>query len=223
MSTTAHDFIPGGDRRFLEWLTIVVNYLKNMFHVWRIPENEQQNIEQLLATFTTAFGLVDNPQTHTPPAIRAKQSARNAAESGIRALLRAYVTNNPLVTDEDRRNMELPIHKTTRTHVAVPATRPLAVVEILNPAQVELHFKDVESSTNAKPAGVHGVEISWAILDAPTNEWDMLTHSAFDTHTPYVFTFSGKERGKTLYFALRWENTRGEKGPWSEIQSTIIP
>jgi hypothetical protein len=32
-----------------------------------------------------------------------------------------------------------------------------------------------------------------------------------------------EDRGKKLYFALRWENTRGEKGPWSEIHSTIIP
>jgi hypothetical protein len=31
------------------------------------------------------------------------------------------------------------------------------------------------------------------------------------------------QRGKTVYFALRWENTRGEKGPWSEIMSAIIP
>jgi hypothetical protein len=119
--------------------------------------------------------------------------------------------------------MELPIHKTTRTNTPVPTSRSTVVVQIPNPAQVELHFKDSESSTRAKPAGVHGVEIIWEILDAPTNDWSKLTHSAFDTHTPYIFTFSGLERGKTLYFSLRWENTRGDKGPLTEISSTIIP
>jgi hypothetical protein len=28
---------------------------------------------------------------------------------------------------------------------------------------------------------------------------------------------------KTLYYALRWENTRGEKGLWSEIGMAIAP
>jgi hypothetical protein len=44
-----------------------------------------------------------------------------------------------------------------------------------------------------------------------------------NTRTPYTFPFEYDQRGQTVYFALRWENTRGEKGPWSEIHSTIIP
>jgi hypothetical protein len=28
---------------------------------------------------------------------------------------------------------------------------------------------------------------------------------------------------RALYFAARWENTGGEKGPWSEIEETSIP
>jgi hypothetical protein len=217
------DFVPKGDRQFLDWLTLVVNYLKNMFGLWKIPETEQQKVEQLLANFAAAFGLYDNPQTHTPAAVTAKREAHKAAETGIRALLKAYVTFNPLVTDEDRRNMQLPIHKTTRTDAPVPTTLPEVEVKSPAPAVVELHFHDSGSTNRAKPEGVHGVEIGWEILDTPPDDWSKLTHSAFDTHTPYVFTFSGLERGKILYFALRWENTRGEKGHWTEIQSTIIP
>lgn len=39
----------------------------------------------------------------------------------------------------------------------------------------------------------------------------------------HTLTFDENQRGKTVYFALRWENTRGEKGPWSQIVSSIIP
>ncbi|MDR0728658.1 MAG: hypothetical protein LBF19_00825, partial [Prevotellaceae bacterium] len=79
------------------------------------------------------------------------------------------------------------------------------------------------SAGRAKPAGVHGAEIAWAILDTPPDDWGALTHSSFDTHTPFRLSFPGDDRGKTLYFALRWENTTGEKGLWSDIQSVIIP
>jgi hypothetical protein len=50
-----------------------------------------------------------------------------------------------------------------------------------------------------------------------------LIHSAFDTRSPFTLSFDENQRGKTVYFCLRWENTRGEKGPWSEIVSGIIP
>jgi hypothetical protein len=49
------------------------------------------------------------------------------------------------------------------------------------------------------------------------------THSVFDTRTPMKLVFSGEQRGKSLYFAMRWENNMGEKGLWNDIISTIIP
>jgi hypothetical protein len=47
--------------------------------------------------------------------------------------------------------------------------------------------------------------------------------SIFDTRTPFTFAFDEFQRGKTVYFCLCGEKTRGEKGPWSEIISVIIP
>jgi hypothetical protein len=87
-----------------------------------------------------------------------------------------------------------------------------------------LHFYDQgKKKSKAKPPGQHGVEIDWAILDAPPAAIKDLVNSAFDTHTPFTLEFDENERGKTVYFCLRWENTRGQKGPWSEIMSAIIP
>ncbi|MDR3235970.1 MAG: hypothetical protein LBT48_04500 [Prevotellaceae bacterium] len=220
--TTARDFLPRPDRQFLGWLAVVVHYLKDKFGAWHIPEDEQQRIEQLLANFAAAFGLVDNPQTHTPAATTAKQEARKAAESGIRRLLKAYVTYNPLVTDKDRRAMELPIHKTTRTRVSVPTTMPFFEIDSSVIRRLIIHFFD-QNARKAKPAGVHGAEIRWAILHVPVTHLKDLVNSSFDTHTPFMLEFDEDERGKTVYFCLCWENTRGEKGPWSEIVSAVIP
>jgi hypothetical protein len=88
---------------------------------------------------------------------------------------------------------------------------------------VEIHVTDSASRRKAKPAGVHGFETAWAILDAPPTTWEQLVHSSFCTRTPLRISFEGDKRGKTLYFALRWENTRGVKGPWTTIFTAIIP
>jgi hypothetical protein len=34
--------------------------------------------------------------------------------------------------------------------------------------------------------------------------------------------FPSEDAGKTAYYALRWVNTRGEKGPWSEVCATTV-
>jgi hypothetical protein len=67
------------------------------------------------------------------------------------------------------------------------------------------------------------VEIAWALSDTPVTRWNELTHSNVDTNSPFTLVFENDQCGKTIYFAIRWENTRGEKGPWSEITSAIIP
>jgi hypothetical protein len=35
--------------------------------------------------------------------------------------------------------------------------------------------------------------------------------------------FPGHDRGRTVYFAARWENNTGKKGPFTTIFSTVIP
>jgi hypothetical protein len=74
-----------------------------------------------------------------------------------------------------------------------------------------------------KPAGQHGVEVAWLISSTPPARWDELIHSTVDTRSPFRISFENDQRGKTVYFALRWENTRGERGRWSDIMVAIIP
>jgi hypothetical protein len=40
---------------------------------------------------------------------------------------------------------------------------------------------------------------------------------ALDTKTPYRADLDPNDVGNTAYYAMRWVNTRGNPGPWSEI------
>jgi hypothetical protein len=74
-----------------------------------------------------------------------------------------------------------------------------------------------------KPKGVHGAEIRWAILDHIPLNIEELHEPAFSTRSPFDFEFREEDRGKMFYFCIRWENTTGKKGPWSEIIAVRIP
>ncbi|MDR1279356.1 MAG: hypothetical protein LBK99_00850 [Opitutaceae bacterium] len=52
---------------------------------------------------------------------------------------------------------------------------------------------------------------------------DLFTHSEFSTRDMIQLDFDENQRGQRIWLIARWENTRGQKGPWSDILSAIIP
>ena len=65
---------------------------------------------------------------------------------------------------------------------------------------------------------------SWVkIAGNPPADPGELRYLATDTSTPYLAEYTGTDAGKLAHYWLRWVNTRGEKGPWSDNVSGTIP
>ncbi|MDR2119312.1 MAG: hypothetical protein LBP64_00355 [Tannerella sp.] len=185
-----------------------------------------ESLRPAYEAFAEAFEDWKNPAERTPIKTAALKTAESAFIPLYRHLYMGMLKENPLVTDADLMAMGMPERNAgKRRQASVPDTSPVASVKLPEPGIVEIHFRDgaVDSSSRAKPAGVHGAEIAWTVSDTPPAGWSQLEHSSFDTASPFRLAFEGDRRGRRLYFALRWENTRGEKGPWSEIRYTVIP
>jgi hypothetical protein len=132
-----------------------------------------------------------------------------------------YNTN---VTNEDRINLGLTVSDTNPSQKPVTISHPVITAETSIILHVILHIRDsAMQKSHTKPQGVHGCEIVWAILDAPPTDTEDLIHSAFTTKATHTFEFVEKQCGQRLFFRGRWENNRGEKGPWGEIGDSIIP
>ncbi|MDR2765316.1 MAG: hypothetical protein LBB90_09845 [Tannerella sp.] len=59
------------------------------------------------------------------------------------------------------------------------------------------------------------------ISDTPPTRWDELIHSGIDTHSPFTLAFENDQRSLTVYFALRWKNTRSEKSPCPSLSAPV--
>jgi len=160
--------------------------------------------------------------TRTPNDTFLKTEARKTYEPILRQLV-AQLLASPLVSDGQLNLMGLHRRPHESTPVPVPQTHPVAEIDSSEPSQLTIHFKNAGSESKAKPFGVHGAEIVWDFGAEPPVDPSDLTHSTFDTNSPMTLAFNGADRGRTVYFAVRWENTRGEKGPWSMTYSAIIP
>jgi hypothetical protein len=219
------DYLPRKDAQFLQWVVNFIRYLTVAAERFGFPADILQQLSAKMNDFVQKFEAASNISTRTKLTVQAKNTARKSLEQDVRQLVKEYLTNNHLVTNEDRDGLGLPIYKTTRTPSAVAKTYPAVWIDSSIIRRLIIHFGDQEKNkeSKAKPPGQHGVEIRWAILETVPTSLNEFTNSSFKTKTPFVLEFDENQRGKDVYICLCWENTRGEKGPWSDIVKAVIP
>jgi hypothetical protein len=163
-----------------------------------------------------------NPATRTPLITFEKNEARKSYEPQLRLLVRNLEVNTK-VTADDRRAMGIVISSGSHSPSPVLTSYPDYDTDSSTIRRVGISFRDQGSTKRAKPKGAHGAEIRWEMLETPPVNVKDLTNSSFDTRSPFTLEFEESDRGKTVYFCLRWENNVGAKGPWSEFGFAIIP
>jgi hypothetical protein len=50
-----------------------------------------------------------------------------------------------------------------------------------------------------------------------------LRNAVFSRKTSHIYDYTEAERGKKVFYAACYENSKGEPGPWSDIIEAIIP
>jgi hypothetical protein len=86
-----------------------------------------------------------------------------------------------------------------------------------------LTLRDENSPTNrSRPVGVSGAEVCCYVNGtAPTDPRQCKLVAVAKKSTVRV-EFEGADAGKNAYYMVRWVNSRGEKGPWSDTSSATV-
>jgi hypothetical protein len=121
--------------------------------------------------------------------------------------------------------------------VPQPTAQPEADIRLPGAHLVELvNIRQVPGVGGDDPCADYGTRVHFGILDvggagkfriaARPKTGDDLPHSDFIRKKKRLFDFSEEDRGRTVCFCLRYENSKGGehgKGPWGPIISAIIP
>jgi hypothetical protein len=215
------DYIPQRDSELVAWSANFSSQVSLNAPMWEIPPHEADDLRMAADTFAALHAQADSP-AKTSIIVAEKNAARDALITIIRTLA-GFRLKNPVITDAQRIALGLHVHDTTPTTIPVPKTRPELDIDVLDFRRLKVLFHDMGSKSTAKPYGVNGAVIIYAVLDAPPADVSALTRSVLATRTPHILEFTEEERGKTVYVAICWQNEKGEKGPWSEIESAIVP
>ena len=214
--------IPPKDANFNVWQHIFATSVLINRTRWQLDINWLESLfDPARDKWNDIWALYENPGTRTSLVIADKIDHRKVYEGYLSTLV-SNLKVNTLVTDKERREAGIVINDTKPTPVPKPTTFPVATIDTSLQRHITVHFRDSEKSTVGKPYGIHGAEIKW-IIAVEMPKVSELTNSSFDTRTPLTLEFDDDQRAKTIWMCLRWENTRGEKGPWGTMLNAIIP
>lgn len=216
------DFIPNSDAEFDTWFSNFMFMLDKKTAALGLTASEIAPLTAEHTGWNTDYPAFITARSEHAAATQTKNQRRTNSKAAVRKLVRVLQTN-PNITDADRAELGVPIPDTTRTRSAVPTTRPIVNIDTSQSLRHELDFFDEQTpNSRAKPEDVMGAEISIQIGGPEPLDPDQMRILAIDTATPYIATFTGEDAGKTAYYRLRWLNTRGERGPWSQLYSATI-
>jgi hypothetical protein len=166
------------------------------------------------------YAASQNPDLAT----KTVNDSKGIADDEMQEILKKIFGDMPqsALTAQDRNVLNLPLRTNTNTKAPQPTTKPKGSVDTSKHLEHTISFVDEETpNSRAKPAGVRGCQI-WCKIGSPVVDPSELSYVATDTASPYVHHFNGADAGKVVYYWLRWENTRGEVGPWSDVVMATI-
>jgi hypothetical protein len=218
---SGRDYMGETEAKFLAWSENFVAHSASLRLTFGFSEAELLALQDQFDAFSNAYTICQSDQ-RTQKQVRIKNDAKKTLRTAERAMVNRLQVH-PSITDEYRDTFHIPIHDKKPTPVPPPSSVPEAEIKTPHPMVVEIHFRDEDRAKRGKPAGVQGAKIVYGLLDTPPATVEGLTKSAFDPRSPFKLSFQENERGHALYFALCWENAKGEGGPWSLIQKAIVP
>ena len=225
MARSGEHYMPRPDGDFAAWANHYYEAVSKFYESQGFDQDLLAALKKALETWNAQYPAHVAAQQRAEGARQAKDAARAALEKEVRPVTN-FVQGYPKTTNADRAEMGITVRDTSPTPAPAPSSRPLALVESGQRLTHQLRLVDESTPTRrARPAGVLGAEV-WVKLvdaDAPTpTDPAALTFLTMTTKPSFRAEFKAGEGGKTAVYMARWVNTRGEKGPWSEVTTATV-
>jgi hypothetical protein len=216
-------YIPGSDAAFLVWVKNLLAYIMLHFAGWKVSEPDN-SINVQVSEFEQALERAQAANRGKVDVV-VKNEKRKTLEKSVRTYVQGFLARNPYVTVADREEMKLNVYDNVATPVSEPKVRAMGKIVYKGAGLIELHITP-EADISEDKRAYYGCKIlskvTAADAPAPQNETE-LTESRFTRRKKEIFIFQPKDAAKRIYFSMRYENSKGQTGPWCPIFTAVIP
>ena len=218
----AQDYIPKAKAARAAWLANFAAKLATNKSALNLKDDEVNAVTDLQTAAANAAQELADAEAN----FRTKQAAFDTADEAATAAARSRVRQiqaNPNTTDAIRAELDIPKRDTTPTAPAPLTSRPVVTIDFSQRGQHTLDYRDSETPTSrARPDNATGCEIRRNIGTAPPAGTSQFDYLETDRSTPFIVEYTDADAGKIASYILRWINSNGDKGPWSETVSATI-
>jgi hypothetical protein len=205
---------------------------------WNIPLQDVEDLQTLTDAASSILAIAQS-SARTETITAECKAAFEAMIAKMRFIKSRYFLEPPLV---DADLISLGLHPKSTSHTPIPAPTTQAEADIGRPGVhlLELYLRAVSGAKADPNSADYGFRIYWGImpqggasaeaatgkkreLTQPAISGEELPHSKFTRRKKELLDFPAEDSGKTVFFCIRFENAKGEPGPWGPIFSTIIP
>jgi hypothetical protein len=216
-----HDYIPSIEGELLPFAQTLYAYALVNYARWNVL-GPQVALDGAITAFETAFTAFQQPN-HGKVDTLAKNEAKDALVHALRVYVQGYVARNPAVTDEDKERMGLPLRDPTPTPHPVPDLRPETEAVPSGTGAHRVSAVNPHTRTIDKPPLVAGVAYARRVrgVEEPVSRAEDMP-SDYQAGTSRTFQYAEADYGKVADYATAYENSTGQRGPWSNVTSLLI-
>ena len=215
------------------WITV----LKTKNSAWEIKNEEVSELTRLAGEAEKTLAKAVSSERTTVVTAQCKEAFEKLTAFMRNLKTRRFFT--PPLTDADLISLELRPKTTIKTLILPPAGQGEAEVSYPGVQLLLLRIRPLSGAVIDSRV-VHGFRIFYGLLPPggatveqatspmrylmnPPVSGEDLPHSKFTRRKKELFDFNAVDSGKTAYFCIRYENSKGQAGPWGPIFSAIIP
>jgi hypothetical protein len=197
-----------------------------------IPQTEQTALTDAYADWYAGYSRTIT--AHTKADTEAMKAAYRRSKKVLSRFIQVWIRGFPdIVTAEHLANMNIPVIDNTRSPVPEPDNQVEADLTFPGIHMVELVKIRPVSGTPPDARSDYGVRIHFGFSGPPSEKFPFrlvnvpkrgedLPYSVFTKKKKKRFDLEG-ESGCTVYFCLRYENSKGDVGPFGPMLSAVIP
>jgi hypothetical protein len=216
------DFFPTREAELLEWLKNFSTVITVNVATWDVPSSAAKDLAALVHAYAAAYEKA-NGENRTKAFVHEKNEKAREVKALVRMIKNKYIDYNDIVKAAGRQRLGLPIRDGIVSRKPRPVSRPSLEVSPSNNRQHTVMAINQSTGKKTKPADADKVRYAWEIRDTPPVNADDLGHSLTIRQTNKVFDYNEGDRGKHVYYAACYENSKGDLGSWSDIITAIIP
>ena len=209
------DFIPRSDALALGFLQTFAGNIDLSPATYQMSLVEAAALVAAVNLFAVAYADSIDPLQRSPVKTAVKVETRANCENLVRRYASLIKYNGGISSAAKLAIGVNPVNP-ARSRVDVPASSPLLNVIGATPGSQTVRYADSTTPDRAaRPFGAASLQLFVAIAAGPVAHAEEAQFYGLFTKNPIAVGFDGADDGKVATYFARWNDRRGQTGPWS--------